>query len=107
MLYFDTSFLVPLFLKEPTSGKIQQYLRRKHALELATSHWTRLEFSSLLAREVRILSLDRDPPKRRAAPPMEPFLGQVHQLAPRRAQQGRAIVREEIRRLEVRLGQRP
>ena len=61
----------------------------------------------MLAREVRILSLDWNPPKRRAAPPMEPFLGQVHQLAPRRAQQGRAIVREEIRRLEVRLGQRP
>ncbi|CAN5166145.1 type II toxin-antitoxin system VapC family toxin [soil metagenome] len=34
MLYFDTSFLVPLFLQEQTS--------------------TRIEFSSLLAREVRM-----------------------------------------------------
>src|SRR3989442_10195977 len=58
MLYVDTSFLVPLFLKEPTSAKIQQYLRRKHASELATSHWTRLEFSSLLAREVRMGGLE-------------------------------------------------
>jgi uncharacterized protein len=59
MLYFDTSFLVPLFLAELTSAKIQQFLRRKRAFDLATSHWTRVEFSSLLAREVRMGGLDR------------------------------------------------
>lgn len=59
MLYFDTSFLVPLFLEEATSTKVEQFLKRKSGLELAISHWTRVEFSSLLAREVRLGALER------------------------------------------------
>jgi len=54
MVYFDTSFLVPLILIEPTSIQIQRFLRRQNAGELATSHWARLEFSSLVARDVRM-----------------------------------------------------
>ena len=54
MYYFDTSFLVPLILPEATSDRIAKFLRDLPAEDLAVSHWTRVEFSSLLAREVRI-----------------------------------------------------
>jgi len=54
MLYFDTSFLAPLILEEPTSARIERFMARLPAGELAVSHWTRVEFSSLLAREVRV-----------------------------------------------------
>jgi predicted nucleic acid-binding protein len=57
VLYFDTSFLVPLFLPEPTSEKVERFLRRKRTAPLAISHWTRVEFASTLAREVRMGSL--------------------------------------------------
>ena len=58
MLYFDTSFLTPLILEEPTSARIERFVVRLPAGELAVSHWTRVEFSSLLAREVRMGGLD-------------------------------------------------
>lgn len=54
MLYFDTSFLAPLFRKETTSGSIEQFFRRQSVESLAISHWTRVEFSNILARDVRI-----------------------------------------------------
>ena len=57
MLYFDTSFLPPLFLEEKTSRKIEAYVTTLSAGELYLSHWTRLEFSSLVAREVRMRGL--------------------------------------------------
>jgi len=53
MIYFDTSFLVPLFLPEATSRRVQQVIGQHQPEELVTSHWTRVEFSSMLAREVR------------------------------------------------------
>jgi predicted nucleic acid-binding protein len=59
MIYFDTSFLVPLILQEPTSSNVERFLVRRRAKELAISHWTRVEFSSLLAREVRMGGLTR------------------------------------------------
>ena len=58
MLYFDTSFLAPLILRETTSDKIAAFVRRLPAPELAVSQWTRVEFSSLIAREVRMGGLD-------------------------------------------------
>jgi uncharacterized protein len=58
VLYFDTSFLVPLILPEATSGQIAAFARRLPAEEFAVSHWTRVEFSSLIGREVRMGSLD-------------------------------------------------
>jgi predicted nucleic acid-binding protein len=58
VLYFDTSFLAPLILPEATSDKIAAFVRRLPAEEFTVSHWTRLEFSSLLAREVRMGGLD-------------------------------------------------
>ena len=58
MLYFDTSLLVPLIIPEATSGKVAAFVRRLPAEEFTVSHWTRVEFSSLIAREVRIGGLD-------------------------------------------------
>lgn len=58
MLYIDTSFVTPLFLQEPTSTKIERFIRLQPAGDLAISHWSRVELSSLLAREVRMGGLD-------------------------------------------------
>ncbi|MBF0093332.1 MAG: type II toxin-antitoxin system VapC family toxin [Alphaproteobacteria bacterium] len=60
MHYFDTSFLVPLILPEATSDKITKFLVDLSAEDLAVSHWTRVEFSSLLAREVRMGGLSAE-----------------------------------------------
>ncbi|MFN3075996.1 MAG: type II toxin-antitoxin system VapC family toxin [Alphaproteobacteria bacterium] len=54
MLYFDTSFLVPLILPEATSDTIAELVRGLPADQFTVSHWTRVEFSSLIAREVRM-----------------------------------------------------
>lgn len=54
MLYFDTSFLAPLVREETTSAQIERFVGRLAAGELAISHWTRVEFASLLARHVRM-----------------------------------------------------
>jgi predicted nucleic acid-binding protein len=58
MLYFDTSFLVPLVLPEATSDKIARFIGGLPVEKLTVSHWTRVEFSSLLAREVRMGGLE-------------------------------------------------
>lgn len=54
MYYFDTSFLAPLILPESTSGRIAKFIGGLAVEKLTVSHWTRVEFSSLLAREVRM-----------------------------------------------------
>lgn len=54
MLYFDTSFLAPLVLEETASSKIEAFFAKLPVGELYLSHWTRVEFSSLIAREVRM-----------------------------------------------------
>lgn len=59
MLYFDTSFIVPYILPEATSSRIQQFFREHDGEELTISHWTRVEFASMLAREVRLGALPR------------------------------------------------
>lgn len=58
MLYFDTSFLAPLILPEATSEKIAAFVGELPAEQFKVSHWTRVEFSSLVAREVRMGGLD-------------------------------------------------
>ena len=58
MRYFDTSFLVPLILPEATSEPISGFLEALSDDDLAISHWTRVEFASLLAREVGMGGLD-------------------------------------------------
>ena len=54
MRYFDTSFLAPLILEEATSTKIEAFFAKLPLGELYVSHWTRVEFASLIAREVRM-----------------------------------------------------
>lgn len=54
MVYFDTSFIAPLILEEATSAKIEAFFAKLLAGDLYVSHWTRVEFSSLIAREVRV-----------------------------------------------------
>ena len=58
MRYFDTSILVPLILPEATSEPIARFFEYLPADDLAVSDWTRVEFASLLAREVRMGHLD-------------------------------------------------
>ncbi|MFP5468932.1 MAG: type II toxin-antitoxin system VapC family toxin [Alphaproteobacteria bacterium] len=58
MPYFDTSFIVPLILPESTSADITRFLARFTDEQLAISHWTQVEFSSVLAREVRMGKMD-------------------------------------------------
>jgi predicted nucleic acid-binding protein len=54
MLYFDTSFIAPLIRAEATSSSIKNFFRQQTAGDLAISHWVRIEFSSLIARDVRM-----------------------------------------------------
>lgn len=54
MQYFDTSFVAPLLLEEATSSKIEAFFAQCPAGALTISHWTRVEFASLVAREVRM-----------------------------------------------------
>ncbi|MBV9570114.1 MAG: type II toxin-antitoxin system VapC family toxin [Alphaproteobacteria bacterium] len=54
MLYFDTSVLIPLVLSESTSAEVHRFIKKQAVSGLATSHWTRVECSSVLAREVRM-----------------------------------------------------
>ena len=54
MRYFDTSILAPLFREEPASMKIEDFLGRQPTGRLAISHWTRVEFASVFARDVRM-----------------------------------------------------
>ena len=54
MLVFDTSFLAPLILEESTSTKIEAFFAKLPPGEFYVSHWTRVEFASLIAREVRM-----------------------------------------------------
>lgn len=60
MLYFDTSFLIPLVIEEPTSTQINQFMQSRADDALGASHWTRVEISSALGRAVRMRALDRD-----------------------------------------------
>ncbi|MBL8394351.1 MAG: type II toxin-antitoxin system VapC family toxin [Candidatus Accumulibacter sp.] len=54
MLYLDTSFVAPLVLNEDASLQVEAFLAKQAAGSLAVSQWTRVEFCSLVAREVRM-----------------------------------------------------
>jgi predicted nucleic acid-binding protein len=51
--YFDTSFLVPLIVTEATTPAVTRYIATLSPADMATSLWTRVEFASLAARDVR------------------------------------------------------
>jgi predicted nucleic acid-binding protein len=54
MTYFDTSFLIPYFLDEITSSRVERFIRLQSAGEVTISLWTHVEFSSAIAGQVRI-----------------------------------------------------
>lgn len=54
MRYLDTSFLVRLNLPEGTNEPVAGFFEAMPPDNLAISHWTRVEFASLLARQVRM-----------------------------------------------------
>ncbi|MDP2795123.1 MAG: type II toxin-antitoxin system VapC family toxin [Sulfurisoma sp.] len=58
MIYLDTSFLTPLFRAEPVSERIGNFLAAQPPGTLAISQWTRVEFASVMARDVRMKILD-------------------------------------------------
>jgi hypothetical protein len=53
VLYFDTSFLMPLVRPERTSGAVSAFFANLRPHDLAVSLWGRVELASGLAREVR------------------------------------------------------
>jgi len=53
-IYLDTSFIVPMFIKEATSAAVVTKLQAVSTEELTISLWTKAEFSSVLARRVRM-----------------------------------------------------
>ena len=57
MIYLDTSFLLPLFRQEAGSESVGKFLAARPQGSLAISHWTRVEFTSVIAREVRIRAI--------------------------------------------------
>jgi predicted nucleic acid-binding protein len=57
MVYFDTSFIAPLIIPEAASAQIEAFVRQLFPGTLAVSHWTRVEFASLVARRVRMREL--------------------------------------------------
>ena len=61
MVYLDTSVLVPLFLPEPESERIQRWIERQSGELLLISEWTLTEFASALGLKVRtkLLQLDQ------------------------------------------------
>lgn len=59
MRYFDTSFLVPIFVGERSTAQVEKILSQQPAGEIAVSEWTRVEFSSALSRQIRMGSMDK------------------------------------------------
>jgi predicted nucleic acid-binding protein len=59
MIYLDTSFLTPLFREEPVSKRIENFLAAQSPDALAISQWTRVEFASVIARDVRMKTIDK------------------------------------------------
>jgi uncharacterized protein len=51
--YFDTSFLVPVLVAEPTSTAIASFFADHSLGDRAISHWVRVEVAAMLARDVR------------------------------------------------------
>jgi uncharacterized protein len=60
MLYLDTSVLVPLFIPEPESDRIQRWIERQAPEALCISEWTLTEFVSALGLKVRMKHLNAE-----------------------------------------------
>ena len=60
MIYFDTSFVIPKYVTEATSEKVEAVLLSLSSEQLTISQWTRVEFVSMLARRVRMQELTEE-----------------------------------------------
>ena len=60
MIYLDTSFLAPFYIREATSEQVETILLNIPTDELVISDWTKVEFVSLLARLVRTGELTKE-----------------------------------------------
>jgi uncharacterized protein len=60
VIYLDTSFLIPYYLKENTSEAVEAALQAAPIGSLAVSTWTRVEFISTVARKVRMKELSKE-----------------------------------------------
>lgn len=76
MFYLDTSFLVPYFVSEESSEKVERFLLGIKGAELAVSTWTATEFVSALGLKVRTKQLDK--PSAAAALAAFREVGEVH-----------------------------
>jgi hypothetical protein len=56
--YLDICFITPMLLNEATSEAVERYVVRAAAGSLCISQWTRVEFASVVAREVRMKKLN-------------------------------------------------
>lgn len=54
MKYFDTSFLMPLAIHEPTSASIRTILTRMDPNDCLTSNWAKVELASGISRRLRM-----------------------------------------------------
>jgi predicted nucleic acid-binding protein len=59
MLYLDTSFLIPYFVSEESSEKVEKFLLNVRTRQLAVSSWASTEFVSALGLKVRRRELDK------------------------------------------------
>lgn len=57
MRYFDTSFIVPLLVPEPSSAAVSAFFGEMPAGQAAISHWVRVEFAAMLSRQVRLAAI--------------------------------------------------
>jgi len=60
VLYFDTSFIAPLYVPEPNSDEVRQLTYTLSRQCIAISEWTCVEFSSMVARRVRMQQFGKD-----------------------------------------------
>ncbi|MEM9276021.1 MAG: type II toxin-antitoxin system VapC family toxin [Cyanobacteria bacterium P01_F01_bin.143] len=60
MIYLDTSFLAPFYIRETTSKQVENILLNIPPNELVISDWTKVEFASLLSRLVRMGELSKE-----------------------------------------------
>jgi predicted nucleic acid-binding protein len=54
LIYLDTSFLIPYYLEEPSSQAVEAVLEDAPVGRLCLSSWTKTEFTSTLARALRL-----------------------------------------------------
>jgi predicted nucleic acid-binding protein len=60
VIYLDTNFIIPRYLEEASSQAVEQFLLTFNGNEIAISYWTYVEFTSMLARRLRMGEINED-----------------------------------------------